>query len=259
MGEKRWAFIGKILTIASATTALILTGLQLNDRLRTPSVYGIVEIHNYHINPKIRDMFEERIKTNSLLNFIESQKKKGETPNKILEHVKNMAVEEKDDKLFRNFDLEMSVGRIIMIFNIKNDSSSLARDVKLILPGDGKAEVSEGGIVKTDSKRIDWSGQIPLGDVRPKGSLEVIVWPKSMLFADIDLVNPAIVHSGGTTGKLMELRSFYGWDADFVMWLLTRGRIFQVASISAVITLIVTLIWLAIRRGYIVLRPTKRP
>ncbi len=66
-----------------------------------------------------------------------------------------MAGEEKADKLFRNLDLEMSVGRIIMIFNIRNDSSSLARDVKLILPGDGKAEVSEGGIVKTDSKRID--------------------------------------------------------------------------------------------------------
>ena len=151
MGEKRWAFIGKILTIASATTALILAGLQLSDRLKTPSIYGIVEIHNYHINPKIRDMFEERIETKSLLNLIEVQKKKGEAPNKILEHVKNMAGEEKADKLFRNLDLEMSAGRIIMFFNIRNDSSSLARDVKLILPGDGKAEVSEGGLVRTDS------------------------------------------------------------------------------------------------------------
>jgi hypothetical protein len=258
MNEKRWALIGKILAIASATGAIILTGLQLNDRLKTPSVYGVVEIHNYHINPKIRDMFEQRIETKSLLNLIEAQKKKGETPNKILEQVKNMASEAEGDKLFRNLDLEMSVGRVIMVFNIRNDSSSLGRDVKLILPGDGKAEVSEVGIVRTDSKRIDWSGQIPLGDVRPKGSLEVIVWPKSMLFADIGLVNPAIVHSGGT-GKLMELRGFYGWDADLVMWLLNRGRIFQVALASAVITFIVILIWLAIRRGYIVLKPTKRP
>lgn len=153
--------------------------------------------------------------------------------------------------------MDFSGLRTMMEFEIGNNGSSLAKDVRLILPGDGVAEIIEhlGG---KPSKKIDWSDQIPLGDIRPNAKLGVRVWPKSMIFASFNLTNPAIVHSGGT-GKVMEVHGFYGWQADLAAWFVARGLIFQVISSAVALTIIIMIIWFAIRRGYVVLRPARHP
>jgi hypothetical protein len=258
MNEKRWALIGKVLVIFSIAVGLILGLFQLTDRLRAPSVFAVVEFRRDHTNPQILDNLKERIETKKLLDLIETRKKKGETPDKILQAIKT-AVSKKELGEFDDLiiDMDFSGLRTMMEFEVGNNGSSLAKDVRLILPGDGVAEIIEhlGG---KQSKKIDWSDQIPLGDIRPKAKLGVKVWPKSMIFASFNLTNPAIVHSGGT-GKVMEAHSFYGWDADLVAWFVARGLIFQVISAAVALTIIIMIVWFAIRRGYVVLRPAKHP
>jgi hypothetical protein len=210
-----------------------------------------------YTNPKILDMLKERIETNRLLGLIGERKKKGETSDKILKTIENMA-SKREGMEFDELIIDMDLGfRTMMEFEIENNSSSLAKDVRLILPGDGVAEIVEhmGG---KPPKKIDWSDQLPLGDIRPKAKLGAKVWPKSMILASFNLTNPAIVHSGGT-GRVMEAHRFYGRGADLAEWFIVRGLIFQVISASVVLTIIVMIIWFALRRGYIVIRPTKRP
>jgi hypothetical protein len=201
-------------------------------------------------------MFEQRIEKKPLLDLISTRQKKGEPANKIIDAINDIA-SGKDKFLTLGLDMEFVLSRMMMVFQIKNDGLSLAREVKLVLPGEGQAEISEATGISATAKRVEWSGQIPLGDIRPKGNIEVRVWPKSMLFANFDLINPAIVHAGGT-GKIMELQGFYGWDADHVAWFLARGRAFHVIFAVVLVVGILTMLWWALRRGFIVLKPTKR-
>jgi hypothetical protein len=255
MNEKRWALIGKVLAIFS--TAIVITGglLTLLDRLSGPSVFAVVDIRMAYTNPKVLDTLKQRVETKKLLELIEARKKKGEKQDTILKGIET-AVTEKDVGPFDDWIIDMDFGlRTMMEIEIENNGSSLAKDVRLILPGEGVAEIAERWASKP-SKRIDWSDEIPLGDIRPKAKLGVRVWPKSIIFGSFNLINPAVVHSGGT-GKVMELHSFYGWQADLATWFLARGLLFRAISISVGLTVIVIIIWFAIRRGYIVLRPAK--
>jgi len=256
MNEKRWAFVGKILALLATVLTLTLGAFQLTDRLTTPSIFAIVEFRNDYISPRIRDMFHDRIETKTLLDSIKARRKKGESPNRILEAIEDSLSEAKENRIASDLEMDFSLFRTMMVCTVVNDGSSLLREVKLVLPGEGQAEVSEKW-ASSQTKRLEWFGQVPLGDVRPKATVEVKVWFKTMLIGNIDFVNPAIVHAGGT-GKVMELRSFYGWDVDAVAWFVARSLLFRVVIVASMITVLILLFWLAMRRGYIVLKPAKR-
>lgn len=255
MNEHRWAQLGKILAILAAITTVTLGGFQLIDRLKSPTVYGIVEFHNHYIHPRFIEMYEQRIENKSILDLISARRKKGDPPNKIIDAINDMA-SGKDDFLKLGLEMEFALARMMMVFHIKNDGSSLVREVKLVLPGEGQAEILEVGDISLNAKRVKWIGQIPLGDIRPKGNIEVIVWPKVMLFGNIASTNPAIVHAGGT-GKIMELQGFYGWDADLVAWFLARGHTFQIIFTVVLIAGVLAMFSCALRRGFIVLKPKR--
>ena len=173
MNEKRWAFIGKILALLVALITVVLGLLQLVDRITTPRVYAIVEFRDDYVSPKIRNMFDERIETKTLLGSIKARREKGELPTKILEAIEDIISESKKDKIFDELDLNLMTSRVVMFCTVKNDSTSLVREAKLVLPGEGQAEISEATIMSPEVKRLNWSGQIVIGDMRPKSTVEV--------------------------------------------------------------------------------------
>lgn len=248
MDEPRWAFVGKILAYLVAITTIIIGGFQLIDRLKSPTIYGVYEYGYYNINPKHRDMIKGRIESKVILDLIKKRRQKGEPASKIVEAIEDILSEEMSDL---RLDLDLKIGHSTMIvFHIRNGGSSLAREVKLFLPGSGHADISESteyGVVSTSAKEIDWSGHILLGDLPPKGHLQVRIWPKDIFISEF---NPTIVHAGGT-GKIMQLQRFYGWDADLVAWFIAKGRPFQVGVIVALVAAFGAFFWFASRRGYI--------
>lgn len=249
MDEPRWAFVGKILAYLVAITTIIIGGFQLIDRLKSPTVYGIYEYRYYNINPKHRDMIKNRIESKIILDLITNRRQKGESSSNIVGAIEDILSEEMSDLLL-DLDLKMRHSPMI-IFHIRNGGSSLAREVKLFLPGSGQADISESteyGVVSSSSaKEIEWSGQILLGDIPPKGNLEVRIWPKDIFILEF---NPAIVHAGGT-GKIMQLQNFYGWDADLAAWFIAKGRPFQVGVTVSLVAVFGAFFWFASRRGYI--------
>lgn len=252
MNEKRWAFAGKILVPISLIIGITLGGAQLIDRLKTPTVIGIVEYRKYDINPKLRDMIEAGIEKKTLLNIIKSRRQNNESPNKIIKAIEDIALDNNSD-YFLPLDLRFDSSDMI-IFYIKNDSTSLARQVRLILPGEGQAEIKEPDVVGSTKKRVEWSEQILLGDIRPKGNLEVRIWPKDFFYI---APNPAIVYAGGM-GEIMQLQKFYGWDADLASWFLAAGRYFQVGVVVSFLAVILAIFWFASRRGHITINLRKK-
>jgi hypothetical protein len=202
-------------------------------------------------------MFDERIETKTLLGSIKARREKGELPTKILEAIEDIISESKKDKIFDELDLNLMTSRVVMFCTVKNDSTSLVREAKLVLPGEGQAEISEATIMSPEVKRLNWSGQIVIGDMRPKSTVEVKVWFKTIVMGNLNLVNPAVVYAGGT-GEVMEVRGFYGWGADAATLFLSFSRPFLIAAVCIIIAGLVLLIWVAVRRGHIVMRPMKR-
>lgn len=246
MTERIWSLIGKILSVLLTAVTLIYIFFQLTDRFKVPSLYGTVEFQNCSIHPKIRDMMKERIETKFLSSLIDEQKKKGKSAKKILEAIETNISDNKKIQFDVDLNLNQLELRPMILVKILNNGSQLARDVKLILPSKGIAEISEVGLTE---KTTDWSGQVLIGDIRPDARIEVKVWPESLYLPNLQLIKPAIVHSNGT-GKLMEVHRLYGWDADVVAWFLTRTRTSRLVTFLILLTGIATVVWLAIRRRH---------
>jgi hypothetical protein len=257
MNQKHWAFIGKLLAFLVAVITLILGLLQLVDRFAGPTVYAVVEFRNDYVSPAIRNMIDQRIDTKTLLLSMKARKEKGEPPKKVLEAVEDMISQSKTDSIVNEVDLNLTMSRTVMFCTVKNDSASLVREVKLLLPGEGQAEISELPMAGSGVKRVDWAGQRTICDMRPNSAMEVKVWLKGILFGDISLVNPAVVYVGGT-GKVVELRNFYGSGADMAAWFMAHSRLFRVTVVCSILAVIGVLGLVAFRWGYIVLKPEKQ-
>jgi hypothetical protein len=257
MKEKMWAYIGKGIVFLGVVIGLILGILQLNDRLQNPSVFGVGEIHDYSLNPKIKELYDSRIKKEALTFAIKEHKKKGESADKILTEIENSTILSKS--FFPNLELDQytSFSPIVIHFIIYNKGADIAREVKLILPGEGSALFRERALVGTTPKSIDWTSEIPLGDLRPQATLEVSIWPKLMIAPNLASINPAIIHSKGI-GKVFENRSFFGWGANCAFWFASHGVMTQAILLAALIFLVALPLFGAFKLGYIVLKPLKK-
>jgi len=256
--DKYFASLGKIITFLGIVVGLILAVFQLIDRFQTPTVYGVGEIHDYYLNPKIRELFNSRIRKAEIITSIEELKKKGKTSGEIIDDIKESEFPVKSP--FHTIELDQYASFVpkILEFNIYNKGPDIARDVRLMLPGEGTAEITEEmSMTSSSPKRIDWVNNISLGDVRPQGVLRVVAWPKMTLAPNLSYIKPALVHSKGY-GKIMEQRSFYGWGADLAAWwFLSLGVIARIFFTSVLVFVFGLLLYLAWRRGYVVFKPKR--
>jgi hypothetical protein len=254
--DKYFASLGKIIAFLGIVVALILGVFQIIDRFQTPSVYGVGEIRDYYLNPKIRESFDSRIRKDEIITSIEELKKKGNTPSQILEVIKKSDFPAKSPFHGLELDQYAAFSPKILEFTIYNTGSDIARDVRLMLPGEGTAEICEQMAMTVSSpKRIDWVKDISLGDIRPQGVLRVLVWPKLTIAPNLSYIKPALIHSKGY-GKIMEQHCYYGWGSDLAAWwFLSLGQMARIFLISVVVLIFGSLLNVACKRGYIVFKP----
>lgn len=257
MKEVIWAKIGKIIVFAGVVVGLIVGAQQIFDRLQSPKMVAAGEVQYYHLNPKIKELFIAKINKGLLISSIQAKKKQGESAQAILNLIETSKLPEKS--LFDNFELMpyTDLRPMQVTITVKNNGSDIARDVKLMFPGEGIAEVEEVAIASTTAKVISWNGNIPIDDIRPQGTVEIRIWPKAMIFPNLSNLNPTITYSKGSV-KVRDIRSFYGWDADLVFWFISLSMFLQACLVVLFFTLIFGCLYIAWKRGHIVLKPIKK-
>lgn len=243
--ENRWAFIGKLLSSLLALITLILGALQLVDRFSDPNVYAVIELQNEYINPKIRKIFEGKISKAYLLDSIKARRAKNESPIKIIEAVEENLSNQKNVKLLDEIDLLLMRSKIVVLCTIKNDSKKLIREVQIMLPGEGQAELfSELRPLGSGGKIKSWVHKLNVGDIRPNSSIDVMVWFDEMPFHSINSIKPAVIYAGGTV-KVMETHKFYGFPADVAAWFISQSLFIRIVLICSLIGITTMIFWAA--------------
>jgi hypothetical protein len=204
-----------------------------------------------------KELFVAKINKDLLISGIQAKKKQGESAQAILNLIETSKLPEKS--LFENFELMpyIDLRPMQVTITVKNNGSDIARDVKLMFPGEGIAEVEEVAIASTTAKKISWNGKIPIDDIRPQGTVEIRIWPKAIIFPNLSNLNPTIIYSKGSV-KVRDVRSFYGWDADLLFWFISLSMFLQAGLVVLFFTLIFGCLYIAWRRGHIVVKPNKK-
>lgn len=248
--NRLWATIGRVLALLGTITGLILGTSKVIHLFRGPSLVGVIETRDYRVDPKTQELFEKAISGEYLSSLISRMRGKRETSGKILEAVENELKEDRVKGLAFGYLNILRPGTELRI-TVQNNGSEVAQDVRVILPGKGKAQVHVRGIIDLTTELIDWSRSIPLGDIPPKGVVLVNAWLDGMNLFELVPIRSALVHSKGG-GTLREAYLFHGWGADIVHWYLELGSTLQVGSIVLVCAFFGLPIWFAMRRGYVV-------
>jgi hypothetical protein len=187
--------------------------------------------------------------------MIGAQEGKSESASKILTSVKERLTE-KNDFDFRS-GLDAVIDAKVIHVVVRNDGDEVANDVRLVLPGSGRAEISEIGYFDVRKPTLAWNKVLQIGPVRPHTNVEVLVWPEESTFMGLLGVNAAVIHAGGS-GRVKYPHSFVGWDADVVAWFVSQAWFVRYGLGFLAAALLAVVIRLLARRGYIVLRPQGR-
>jgi hypothetical protein len=255
--EHTWASVGKVLTAATAVVGLAVGLIQIGSALSGPDIVAIVEQRENVLPPKLRDELTTNIPRGDIKSMIDEGQKKKESPQKVLQSIKERV--EKEDKLSSAlFSLDALMNSTAWHITILNKSDEAAKDVRILFPGSGKADVIEGAIRRfdIDKKQIEWTKEIPIGSVPPNGTVQLLVWPEDALSSLLG-VDIGLVHDGGS-GVVRRWQKFYGWDSDFVAWFLAQSFVVRWVLTIIVALLIAVFVWKLYRRGHLVLRPPRR-
>lgn len=141
------------------------------------------------------------------------------------------------------------------LVEVTNNSGEVAKDVRLIIPGSGKADISVRPLGSFDLSKsaVDWKQEIPLGSIPPNGRVQLLVWPDESLFLTFFGVNAGVVHDKGS-GVVREAHEFFGWDADLVAWFLGQTAVTRYSLGLLALAILIAPVWLLRRRGYVVSR-----
>jgi hypothetical protein len=250
--EQTWAAVGKLLTGLSTVSALVLGAIQIRQTVGGPDLTVVVSEQEYPMSPDLRKRLQECTPRGDLNGLIAAGEEAKDAPEKTLETVKLRLSKPRDinDVVMRDIGLPKKLFALEVI----NKSSSLAKEVRIVLPGTGSADVSETSYFDFSIPPVQWKGELNVGTIRPRSTLHVLVWPSGGSSLDFYPLNAAVYHSTGG-GTVRILRTFYGWDADLVAWFLDQSWEIRYGSAGAGLLTVALGFLLAWRRGHLVIRP----
>lgn len=250
--QKLWAAIGRILAAAATLVALVLGLFQLTDRFSSVKLEAFAEIHDIGLHPSVANELKESIAIDYLKSFISARREQKKAEPEILTDIEK----ELDDPTMRDIRVTRAQLRVLRSSELRvvidNRGSEVARDVRLVLPDAGTAEIRES--FGDDGNPVEWRGHVLVGDVRPGARVQVKVWPKDRWWTSVPSLKPALTHSGGS-GRFLDVYSFYGPIPAF--WAKVVGLPIWAQWILglAFVVLFAWTVRVLMRRGHIVLRP----
>jgi len=241
--------------VAAAATLIGVTlgGMQLWRSLHGPNLVVVIDSEDNVYAPKVREHLRTSFTHDELTQAIAQSEKAKDRPAVTLTKLKEKIEQPKSDFEVSLIDLRYSVSPKGWHLGITNDSSSVAKDVKLVLPGMGMADIFEANLVRFDSGKppIEWNRELQIGTIPSHGRVDVLIWPDDVPLPSLTDENTAILYSDGS-GSIRQMRHFYGWDADFVNWFLLQPGYFRYGSLLILMTGITgVVIWRKRRKQFL--------
>jgi hypothetical protein len=149
----------------------------------------------------------------------------------------------------------IEIGRRWVQIDIFNFGSQTAAGVRVLMAGEGKAEIFEHH-EQFSKSAIDWKNSVAIGDIRPGAHVVCRLW-NTNISSIFGANSPAVQYDKGTV-TIRETRMFFGWDSDLVAFFLELPSWLRWALGLGFVVVVFGLFVVAVRRGYIVLSPMKK-
>lgn len=255
ISERTWALLGKLGAAAVTALTIILIYLQITDTLRRPDVVAVFHQRTNTLSPKYRLELQDGVSRKALLQLVQDAEKRGESATKILEAVKKRIEPDSPDLRLAFLDFESTTNSAAWHVAVTNSSNEAAKDVRLILPGSGKADLSEGRLGAFDMKKppVEWKRELSLGTLAPNATIDALLWPDDALYLTFYGLNAGIVHDKGS-GVVRQAHEFYGWDADLVAWFLAQSQVSRYLMAAGLFVALTVVMWFLRKQGFIGLR-----
>lgn len=223
--EQFWSKTGKLLTGVGTIIGLTLGGMQLWHSVHGPSVVAVVDRQSNVLPPNVRDRLKTSFTREDLTRIIEASEKRHDPETKTLSELKGAIGKPKSDLDVAFLDLDSFLSSTAWHVTVTNHSGEVAKDVKLILPGSGKADVSESpfGFFNARKQPAEWKKELAIGTIPAHGRVDLLVWPDEGLLFSLTEQNMAVLHGDGS-GIVRHMQHFYGRDADLIAWFVVQPK-----------------------------------
>jgi hypothetical protein len=226
--QKRRAGIRKLLTVLSVLVAVVTLPqgiIQLVQFVRGPSLGGTIQTIYAPATSESDALVTLITIRQRVLNYIKDGHQKGLSDNQILKGIEddlNSRPVTADQE--RQLGVEVTAGTMMYSFVIWNHGGQVARNVQLVLAGQGRAQISEWPqfdpralMFQTNAPFIEWKHSIPIGDLPAKGVRAVRVWA-NYFYASFDPSVPQVTFDNGVA-SFWQVRNFWGPLADIAAWI----------------------------------------
>ena len=251
--QNTWAAVGKIAAVFLTIFSLIKGTIETRKYYKEPTLDCSFKRMESCPDPEVRSLLLKGVDKGKVLEFIAS--------NLNATNAVEVLSRLHDELISTNEYASLDLNRFRFLttfwffeFNVNNSGDETARSVRILLPGSGKVDIFDSGIFEPKHAATNWSGNIPLGDIRPGGIVRCRVWYDSIAPPMIYGLNPSVHYENGTVA-VREAQEFWGWDAEIVMSFLQFPFWKRASIIAAFVFVIASAIFLAVRKGYIVLKP----
>jgi hypothetical protein len=130
-----------------------------------------------------------------------------------------------------------------------NSGSDVARDVRITFTGSGMAEIVRGPGLRDSA--FQWTNSVPIGDIIPQGSADVLIWPTGISSIIIPQGNGlTVIHSTGV-GEIYPIREFWGRFAEWSFKFDRQTRVQKIIDYSAVLFILFLLVRMAVKKGFV--------
>ena len=253
ISQEQWATVGKIVAPAATIIGILLGGAQLVKLFTGPTVLALVDVEEVSVSPHVRDAFAKVVDRDEIGFVIRNGVEKKESAETTLAAIAKLV----DTRNVTYEALTVSYHEIFsktfLRIAVVNDSSRVANDVKVVLPGAGKVRVF-GGLMGMRRAPEDWKQEISLGSIAPGAGLVMEVWCDDPGVASLETERVAIVHRDGP-GRVRYSQHFYGRDAEVVAWFLAQPTAVRYAVLGMAVLLLTLSFRHLVKRGYIAWRP----